>query len=170
MSGRKLRPGHQVGRGERSGMPRDPGPRRVETCHIQYAVARRPRMSWQTIGQQIGVNPQALREATEAFQAGLALVGVREAADRPPPKPAPASKAGPPGGIRLRPDTMLAQALLAMAAGVTTRKAMAARLSIGPVYAGTLAQMLRNKDLVNGAWTLTPLGDAHVVWLRGRRP
>lgn len=135
---------------------------KVEACHIDYAIARRPRMSWQTIGHQIGVNPQALREAVEACEAVRAAQ--KEAARA---KPAPVA----PAAWRpvLKRGTMIAEALLAIAAGVTTRRAMAARLSIGTVYAGTLAQMLRNKDLVNGAWTLTPLGEAHVAWLKGRR-
>lgn len=137
-------------------LPKDLGPRKVDETHIAYALARRPRTSWQAIAQQLGVNASALERAVTAAQAP------------PPPAPSKPEKPQLTGGVLVKPGTGLAMTLLALADGVSTRKALAKRLGLSFDGCGDLVRMLINKKLLGAGWTLTPLGEEHAAWLRGQ--
>lgn len=147
-----------------SNLPKDVERGGIDAAHVAYAQARRPRMSWQAIAQQLGVSAPSLQRAVEAAEAAPRAVAAPDPKGRAGDPPAPSP------GVLVVPGSITAMAFLAIADGVRRRSDLAYRVGVSAEACAGFVERFRARGLIErGSWELTLLGKRHAAWLRSCR-
>lgn len=100
--------------------------RSIDAYHTDYARARRPRVSWQALGLQLGVNAEDLRMACEGRDRGVkALAPVLGRSAGPAAPPVKFVAAGTFQVRKISRSNRYGRIVLALAGGVSTHEGLA---------------------------------------------
>lgn len=138
-------------RGPSGWSPRDTPRRKIEASDVAYAVARRPRQSWQAIAQQLRVNADDLRRMVEGEAAAVAIASAKPVAG-------------------LKPDSGMARMLLAIAEGARSTFALTTSARVTSETCRTYLLRLRSAGLIGDhttdGWALTSEGRDELASLK----